>query len=66
MLELSDLSHLGLPMRLARPVRVNESRIVAEGVVRPTIASKELSKELDRNHWIGFRGVLTLDACLRI
>ena len=46
MLEISDLSELGLPMRLARPVRVNSARIIAEGVVRPTTTSKELSREL--------------------
>jgi peptidoglycan/xylan/chitin deacetylase (PgdA/CDA1 family) len=46
MLETSDLSELGLPIRLARPVRINSARMVAEGVVRPFITSKELSKEL--------------------
>jgi len=46
MLEISDLSDLGLLIRLARPIRVNSARTVAEGIFRPTITSKELNEEL--------------------
>jgi len=45
MLERSDLSELGLPIRLLRPVYVNFARTIAEMIVRPTITSKELDEE---------------------
>ncbi len=48
MLEISDFSDFGLPTRLPRPIRVNEGRTVAEGVVRPRIASKDLEEELNK------------------
>lgn len=40
------MSELGLPLRVARPVRVNEGATAAEGLVRPAIASVELEAEL--------------------
>ncbi len=46
MLGTTDLSDSGLPIRLPRPIRVNSARTVTEGVVRPTITSKELNEEL--------------------
>ncbi len=45
MLEISDLSDLGLLIRLPRPIRVNLARTVNEGVVRPTFTSKKLNEE---------------------
>ena len=46
MLEISDFKDLGLPIRLARRIRVNSARTINEGVVRPTITSKELNEEV--------------------
>jgi peptidoglycan/xylan/chitin deacetylase (PgdA/CDA1 family) len=46
MSEIPDFKDLGVPIRLPRAIRVNSARIVAEGVFRPTVTSKELSKEL--------------------
>jgi len=54
MLETTDFSDLGLPIRLPRPIRVNSTRTVAEGVFRPTITTKELDEE-----FIEFTGVIT-------
>ncbi len=42
----SDLSELGLWLRLARPVRVNVGRVVTEIIVRPEITWKELEEEV--------------------
>lgn len=44
-LELPDFGDLKVPIRFPRTVRVNRSRTVAEGFVRPVITSKELSQE---------------------
>ena len=46
MSEISDFKDLGLPIRLARRIRVNSARTINEGVVRPTITSKELNEEV--------------------
>jgi peptidoglycan/xylan/chitin deacetylase (PgdA/CDA1 family) len=48
MLEMSDFRDLGLPIRLPRAIHVNSGRIVAEGVFRPTITSKELNEEFNK------------------
>ncbi len=45
MLELLDFKNLGVPIGLPRAIHVNSTRIVYEGVFRPTIASKALSEE---------------------
>jgi peptidoglycan/xylan/chitin deacetylase (PgdA/CDA1 family) len=45
MLGTYDLSDLGLPIYSPRPIRVNVTSTVTEGIVRPTIASKELNEE---------------------
>src|SRR4030095_6826870 len=45
MLETFDLKDLGLPALSSRSFRLNSAKTVAEGVFRPTITSKELSKE---------------------
>jgi peptidoglycan/xylan/chitin deacetylase (PgdA/CDA1 family) len=46
MFEIADFSDLGLPIRLPRPIRINAAKAVAEGIVRPTITSQELSVQL--------------------
>ncbi len=43
--KISDLSDLGLPIRLPRPVRLNLAPAVADGTVRAVITSKKLSEE---------------------
>jgi len=42
---ISDLSDLGLPIRLPRPVRLNLAPAVADGPVRAVITSKKLAEE---------------------
>lgn len=37
---------MGTPIRLPESIRVNSARTIAKGIVRPTVTSKELSKEL--------------------
>lgn len=44
-LRISDLSDLGLPIRLPRPVRLNLTAAVADGTVQAVITSKTLSEE---------------------
>ncbi len=45
MLETSEIRELGVRMPLPAPVHLNSARIVAEGVFRPAITSKELSED---------------------
>ena len=45
MLKTSDFIDIGLPIRLPRPILVNSARTVSEGVLRPTITSKELNED---------------------
>ena len=42
---ISDLSDLGLPLRLARPVQFNLASVVAEGTIQAVITSRELADE---------------------
>jgi peptidoglycan/xylan/chitin deacetylase (PgdA/CDA1 family) len=42
----SDLGSLGMPVRLPCPVLLNSARIVADGIVRPTIVEPVLAGEL--------------------
>lgn len=42
---ISDLSDLGLPLRLARPVQFNLAPVVAEGTIQAVITSRELADE---------------------
>jgi hypothetical protein len=44
-LRTSDLSDLGFPIRLPRPVRLNLAPAVAEGIFQAVITSKKLSEE---------------------
>jgi peptidoglycan/xylan/chitin deacetylase (PgdA/CDA1 family) len=44
-LRISDLSELGLPLLLARPVEFNLAPVVAEGTIRAVITSRELADE---------------------
>jgi peptidoglycan/xylan/chitin deacetylase (PgdA/CDA1 family) len=44
-LTTSDLSDLGMPIHLARPIRLNSGKVADERKVRPIIVSKTLNEE---------------------
>ena len=46
MVEISDFTDFGMPIRLSRSIRVNPERTVAEGVFRPRIVSRDLEEEM--------------------
>ena len=46
MLEITDLSDKGFPIRLPRSIRINSTKTAAEVICQPTITSKELNDDL--------------------